>query len=415
MNIFRGYTPFTHDYNFLFYTSQEKFYRYYSMKPLIFAVMFFVVSGLFASAPLESGYAMAPRASASAEEKNLAYLNARNLVINAAVKYENTPYRYGGMTAAGLDCSGFILLAFRDALGVNLPRSTAGLYSWAEKIPLEKAQPGDLLFFRTDNTGNITHVGLYLGYNRFIHSASTGSRTGVIYTNLNEGSWSRTIAGAGRVFPEVPPGLNFDNNPAVASAGSSSRSGIFGDPGVIIEPNVYLRPDVASGSTGTRYLIGAAIAPTWNGILRNGNLLRGFTSQFRFATDTDFFGPRMILGLEIRPEYDSALGVFRLPITVSWGPSDIIRFFAGPVISFGDASLSTSSGVRHYYGGTTWLGTIGVFAAPFSIETTRGAFAPYFEMAWQSYFSSSSRMDLNADFSANIRFSSGIRWTRRIR
>jgi hypothetical protein len=124
----------------------------------------------------------------------------------------------------------------------------------------------------------------------------------------------------------------------------------------------------------------------------------------------------MIFGLELRPEYDGALGVFRLPLTFSWGFSDKIRIFAGPVVSFGDASLSAGEGEeRHYTGGTSWLGTIGVTAAPFVINTKKGDFAPYVEAAWQSYSSDSPNRNLAADFSANFRFSTGIRWTMQIR
>jgi hypothetical protein len=61
------------------------------------------------------------------------------------------------------------------------------------------------LFFRTGANANITHVALYLGNRRFIHSASAGANTGVIYSSLDEEYWARTFAGAGRVFPETAP------------------------------------------------------------------------------------------------------------------------------------------------------------------------------------------------------------------
>jgi len=166
-----------------------------------FSACLLLLTPLLFAAPLEGKFALAPKASASKEEKELAYLDARIRVMNAAIKYENTPYRYGGITSKGLDCSGLMYLSFKDALGVTLPRSASSLYSWVEKIPFEEARPGDLLFFKTDNTGKITHVALYLGGRRFIHAASFGARTGVIYTTLDEGSWLRNFAGAGRAFP----------------------------------------------------------------------------------------------------------------------------------------------------------------------------------------------------------------------
>jgi len=375
------------------------------MKLLFSLILMFLAYGLFASAPLAGGFANAPRASASQEERDRAFIEARNKVINAAIKYENTPYRYGGISSSGLDCSGFIWLSFRDALGVSLPRSASSLYTWTQRISLDNAQPGDLLFFRTDNTGRITHVALYLGGRRFIHSASSGLRTGVIYSTLDERYWARTFAGAGRAFPEISEGFQ----PVLADSNSVYRPDIPASAGT--QPG--LSPVVPARSR--RILFGAAFAPTWNGFLKDGNLVRGFTSQFRLGADAYFFNSQMIFGLELRPEYDGALGVFRLPLTLSWGRNDKVRIFAGPVLSMGNASLSTDDGERTYSGGTSWLGTLGITAAPFIFNTSRGEFAPYFEAAWQSYSSDNSSFNLNADFSANFRFSTGLRWTMQAR
>ena len=365
------------------------------MKPL-FSILIFSVSAALFAAPLDGGFAMAPRSSAGQEERAQAYLNARNKVIAAAKKYENAPYRYGGMTASGMDCSGFIGLSFKDAIRVTLPRSSSGLYTWVEKIPIESAQPGDLLFFKTDSTGNITHVALYLGDHRFIHAASAGPDTGVIYSDLDESYYSRTFAGAGRAFPEVPRSSLTASDERETSPRQRSRR---------------IRSGFPDDSGSGRLLLGAAFAPTWNGFLKDGDLIRGFSAQLRLGADTVSLGSRMIFGLEIRPEYDGALGVFRLPITLSWGPNDQIRIFAGPVLSFGDAALSTSEGERRYSGGTSWLGTAGITVAPFIFKTAGGEFAPYLEAAWQSYFNEDQIANLNADFSAGFRFSTGIRWT----
>ena len=173
---------------------------------LIFLLIF--ISKELVAAPLEEGYSAAPCASATPQERIIAYINARLSVIESAEKYEGTPYRYGGVSASGLDCSGFLNISFMDALGVTLPRSASALYSWVIRIPIENAQPGDLVFFRTGSTNSINHVGLYLGNRRFIHAASAGSITGVIYSNLDEPYYASTYAGAGRAFPETPPGYN---------------------------------------------------------------------------------------------------------------------------------------------------------------------------------------------------------------
>ena len=128
---------------------------------------------------------------------------ARSRILAAADNYEHTPYRLGGLDGNGLDCSGLVYLSFLDALGVSIPRSAWNLFSWSEKISINDACPGDLVFFTTTGNGNITHVGIFAGDGRFIHAASEGPETGVIYSGLDERYWSRTFAGAGRLFPKA--------------------------------------------------------------------------------------------------------------------------------------------------------------------------------------------------------------------
>jgi hypothetical protein len=107
----------------------------------------------------------------------------------------------------------------------------------------------------------------------------------------------------------------------------------------------------------------------------------------------------MILGAEIKPEWDNTLEVFRLPLTLSWGLSDRLRIFAGPVLSLGGAD------------GTSWLGVAGLTLSPFAIKIARADLAPYAEIAWQSYLNNSSDRDIAADLAAGFRFSTGLRLT----
>jgi len=162
-------------------------------------------------------------------------------------------------------------------------------------------------------------------------------------------------------------------------------------------------------------LFGAAFAPTWKGFLKEGGVIRGFTSQLRAGIGAELLNRQMLFGLELRPEFDGTLGVFRLPLTLSWGFNDKLRIFAGPVLSIGDASLSTDDGERRYSGGTSLLGTIGITAAPLIFNTSRGNFAPYIEAAWQSYFSDNQNKNFNADLWAKFRFSTGLRWTMQLK
>jgi probable lipoprotein NlpC len=363
---------------------------------LLRGTLFLCIFSRAVAAPLERGFTSAPAASASKEEKTAAFEEARNKVLAAAGKYEKTPYRYGGADSKGMDCSGLVYISFKEALSVTVPRSAKGLYDWAEIISTDKLQPGDLVFFKTDSSGSVTHVGIYAGGGRFIHSASEGPKTGVMYSALDESYWAGTYCASGRALPGAEM-----NSPANAAAD------------VKIQSRKTSASSAKSDKTKNHFMMGVAAAPTWNAFLSDGNIIRGFAGQIRLGAE--IFSVPMIFGLELRPEWDGALGVFRLPITLSWGINDKWRIFAGPVVSFGDATLSTTDGDRYYSNGTSWLGAVGITIAPFAIKISTGDLAPYAEIAWQSYFSNSAApKNLGADFAAGFRFSTGIRYTWRL-
>ncbi|OZB20159.1 MAG: glycoside hydrolase [Marinobacter sp. 34-60-7] len=110
-------------------------------------------------------------------------------------RYEGTPYRYGGTTADGFDCSGFINAAYREALGQPLPRTTSQMLRQGQPVPAHQIQPGDLVFFRIG--GKEQHAGIYMGDNRFIHASTS---VGVTLSQLNGYYWADRFTEARR-FP----------------------------------------------------------------------------------------------------------------------------------------------------------------------------------------------------------------------
>lgn len=92
-------------------------------------------------------------------------------VARIAARQTGTPYRYGGSTTSGFDCSGLVHYAYAQA-GVSLPRTTAALWRYAQPVARPELRPGDILFFDID--GKVSHVGLYLGGERFVHAPSSG-------------------------------------------------------------------------------------------------------------------------------------------------------------------------------------------------------------------------------------------------
>lgn len=117
-------------------------------------------------------------------------VNERAAIV--ALRQLGTPYRYGGTSPKGFDCSGLVVYAYGQA-GVDLPRTTRGLWKTLRPVRKKELRTGDLLFFNID--GKVSHVGMYLGSGRFVHAPATGSQVSV--ANLEDRFYQRAfVAGA---------------------------------------------------------------------------------------------------------------------------------------------------------------------------------------------------------------------------
>ena len=114
-------------------------------------------------------------------------------IILEGTKYIGTKYRYGGTTPSGFDCSGFVGYTYKKVTGKTLPRTSKGLYSSGTSIKKNQLQKGDILVFNTSGKG-ASHVAIYIGDNKFIHSASKGVRI----DSLSNSYWGPKYMGAKR-------------------------------------------------------------------------------------------------------------------------------------------------------------------------------------------------------------------------
>jgi hypothetical protein len=115
----------------------------------------------------------------------------RPRVVEIAFRYLGTPYRWTGASPSGFDCSGFVMYVY-SRIGIGLPHSSWMLWGVGEPVAHKDLRPGDIVFFN-----GRSHVGIYIGHDRFIHSPHTGDVVKV--TRLSEPSYRRTYDGARRI------------------------------------------------------------------------------------------------------------------------------------------------------------------------------------------------------------------------
>jgi len=123
----------------------------------------------------------------------------RSQLVRTASELVGAPYRRGGASPAGFDCSGLVVYSYRRAGVRGLPHSAAGLEALARPIPVEEIEPGDLLFFRLDDPRKASHVAIYVGDGEFVHAPSSGKR--VERVSFDHVYWGRRIRRAGRLLP----------------------------------------------------------------------------------------------------------------------------------------------------------------------------------------------------------------------
>jgi len=124
-------------------------------------------------------------------------------------------YKFGGQRPdTGLDCSGLVRYVFQEVTGVTLPRTAKELSTLGAKVGAADLQPGDLVFFNTRRFA-FSHVGIYLGDDRFVHAPSKGSEVSV--ATLSQSYWQKHFNGARRIVGVLPSLIPSIISPAVAN------------------------------------------------------------------------------------------------------------------------------------------------------------------------------------------------------
>ncbi|MBP5403270.1 MAG: C40 family peptidase [Treponema sp.] len=249
----------------------------------------------------------------------------REAVCAKVKTYIGCPYRTGGIGPDSFDCSGLIFTVFREAASIQLPRSAKAIYSTVTIVSTDKMEEGDLVFFKTTGDGSISHVGIYIGRNQFVHAASDGANTGVIASSLTEKYYKNCFAGVGKV---------------ITTAKSDKKNPKNDDSDEIIEEEIINEDSTVSSSEKKSFFDSLVFDTTtscdWSLWLPNK-----FMINFRgiaVTTVARYTGWKVQPGLGTTLRWNSGTETFQIPITFSLTFNDYVNIYAGPVITFGNPS-----------------------------------------------------------------------------
>lgn len=320
--------------------------------------------------------------------------DSRQAVIKAAESFLGAPYRLGGETKSGIDCSGLVYVSYLKATGFQVPRTVRDLSKWVLVIPRQDLVPGDLVFFDLEASAAATsvpgptsvpqnaavlskadHVGIYIGEGIFIHAASSGSQKGVIKSSLSEAGWRSRFLFAGRILP------------------SSAFSGIAAEWGAGVGLG-HLDSLLSSPFVSLRTLGG------WG--------------QFSLPITSN-----IAAGIRLGIAWDRYLSVVRVPMELDIGQISGFSLFAGPALTLGSPSLGAdlyqtsvpaNGQNRLYVPGSWFIATGGIRWSPLLFSSGAKRLGIYAELRYDQYVPLAGQPDnAEADMNACISFSIGFR------
>ncbi len=127
----------------------------------------------------------------------ISYSEFRRRLSQEVESYLGVPYRWGGTTRSGLDCSGFVSVVYLNATKLELPRKARAMFKFGRSISARELKFGDLVFFERIENDGISHVGIYLDRRQFAHASTS---EGVVISTLDDVYYNSRFVGARRIF-----------------------------------------------------------------------------------------------------------------------------------------------------------------------------------------------------------------------
>lgn len=252
---------------------------------------------------------------------------ARERFVAESKKYVGSPYVYGAVGPDSFDCSGLIYFVARESLGIQMPRTAKAIYNYCKIVPDKDKEVGDLLFFKTNSSDSITHVGIYIGNSQFISAISDGPNTGVIISSLKQDYWKPKYVAVGQFI----------------KSGKDSKS----------ENQKKLEGDDSSETTkksSSTEEKSAGVSEFLNSLVADSTLCGGwslfapneFMIRFRgveLQSNLRYSKLPLQPGVSVGFRYNCGIGIFQIPILLTATANDYFRFYAGPIISMGSARM----------------------------------------------------------------------------
>ena len=297
----------------------------------------------------------------------------REKFVAESKKYVGCPNVYGATGPDSFDCSGLICYVANQALGLQLPRTSKAMYSFCKVVPKEKMEEGDLLFFKTNNTASITHVGIYIGGSQFISAISDGPNSGVIISSLDQEYWKPKYVGCGQFLASGKDKSssvkrNFDDEKSFNSSNSKTAKKSAQNSNTNFAGSSFYNPDVDFLDSLT---FDGIVACGWSLFSPNEFMLkwRGLNFETNVRISKWVLEPGFGFGIR----YNYGIDVVQIPLIFSATLNDYVRFYAGPVITFGNPKMiSTEKEISSSF----FPGILGVtFSTPsFSINKAKVQF-----------------------------------------
>lgn len=259
----------------------------------------------------------------------------REQFVTESKKYVGCPYVLGAVGPDKFDCSGLVYYCARESIKKQLPRTAKALYNYCRIVPDKDKEIGDLLFFKTNDTAPITHVGIYIGNNQFISAISDGPNTGVIISSLKQDYWKPRYVACGQFIKSGKKAEGSDTADSEAFEEEDFESGEKkGGSNAAFKGSSFYNPEAEGFEAFTA---DASIFCGWSLISPNSFMFqwRGIDLQTNLRYSKWLLEP----GLGFALRYNHGLGVFQMPLLVSATINDYFRFYAGPVFTFGNPKL----------------------------------------------------------------------------